>query len=109
MEKLFGMDVVEDDDLHDRAVEEGYRIIDEDDLYAWLADQDRDIGAWPRCGCDRRGLCCVQHRVVRSSEGGLALQEIDPRTGEPRPPEARRLGYEARRFGWDHRFAQAWL
>ena len=109
MENRFGLQIVEDDDLQGRAVAEGYRIEDEGDLYGWLADQARDSGAWPRCGCERRGLCCVEHRVVRSSAGGLALQEIDPRTGRPRSPERRCLEYEARQFGWEHTVAQTWL
>lgn len=93
MEKLFGLDVVVDDNLHGRAVAEGFRIADEDELYGWLADQARATGGWPRCGCARRGTCCLDHRVVKSSTGGLALQKLDFRTGEPRagapPPRTR--------------------
>ena len=88
METLFGLDVVVDDDLHARAVAEGQGLEDEGDLFCWLAEQARESGCWPHCGCERRGLCCLDHRVVRSSTGELDLQEIDHRTGQPRPPEA---------------------
>ncbi len=81
-----GLDVVEDDDLHDRAVAEGFRIADVDELYSWLADQARSSDGWPWCHCESRGRCCLDHGLVRSSTGGLALQEFDHRTGEPRPP-----------------------
>ncbi len=109
MTKLYGLEVVEDDALHRRAVAEGYALKDEGDLYEWLADQARDTGAWPVCGCESRGLCCVAHRIVRSSAGELALQEVDPRSGLARAPEQRRLEREARGFGWQHAFAQTWL
>ena len=109
MEKLHGLDVVVDDDLHDRAVAEGMGLEDEADLFCWLAEQARDSGRWPRCGCARQGACCLDHRVVRSSAGGLALQEIDHRTGQPRDPERRRLEREARAWGHRHNQAQAWL
>ena len=109
MTRLYGLEVVEDDALHRRAVAEGYALEDEDDLYGWLADKARDTGAWPACDCENRDLCCVAHRVVRSSAGELALQEVDPRTGVARPPEQRRLESEARRFGWQHASAQTWL
>ena len=109
MEKLFGLDVVEDDDLLGRAVAEGFRIANEEELCAWLADQDRASDGWPRCGCRHRARCCLDHRVVRSSTGGLALQEIDHRTGRPRPPERQRLEREASAWGHRHTRAQAWL
>ena len=109
METLFGLEVVEDDTLHGRAVAEGMGLENEEDLYGWLAAQSRETGCWPQCGCERRGLCCVDHRVVRSSAGGLALQEIDHRTGRPRDPERRRLELEARVWGHRHNWAQTWL
>ena len=109
MEKLYGLDVVVDDDLHDRAVAEGFRIADEDELYGWLADQARASDAWPWCQCERRGTCCLDHRVVRSSKGGLALQELDHRTGEPRAPERHRQELEAFAWGYRHTWAQTWL
>ena len=73
METLFGLDVVVDDDLHARAVAEGQGLEDEGDLFCWLAERARETGCWPRCGCERRGLCCLDHRVVRSSTGEPAL------------------------------------
>ena len=100
METIFGLEVVVDDDLHDRAVA--------GELYCWLAEQARDSGCWPRCGCERRGTCCLDDRVVKSSTGGLALQEIDRRTGLPRAPEQRRLDMEAKIRGRRHTMAQAW-
>ena len=109
METLFGLDVVVDDDLHARSVAEGMGLEGESDLFCWLAEQARETGSWPRCGCECRGLCCLDHRVVRSSAGGLAVQEIDHRTGLPRPPEQRRLEQEARSWGYQHTWAQAWL
>ena len=109
METLFGLDVVVDDDLHARAVAEGQGLEDEGDLFCWLAEQARESGCWPHCGCERRGLCCLDHRVVRSSTGELDLQEIDHRTGQPRPPEQRRLEQEARVWGYQHTWAQTWL
>ncbi len=109
METLFGLEVVEDDGLHGRAVAEGMGLEDEGDLFRWLAEQARETGCWPRCRCATRGLCCVDHRVVRSSAGALALQEIDHRTGAPRDPERRRLEREARAWGHRHSWAQAWL
>ena len=109
MDTLFGLEVVDDDSLHDRAVAEGMGLDDEDDLFGWLAEQARETGCWPRCGCERRGSCCPDHRVVRSSAGGLALQELDHRTGRPRAPERRRLEREARVWGRRHTLAQAWL
>ena len=109
MDSLFGLEVVDDDSLHDRAVAEGMGLEDEADLFCWLAERARDTGSWPRCGCARRGSCCLDHRVVRSSAGGLALQELDHRTGAPRAPERRRLEREARAWGNRHTWAQAWL
>ena len=109
MDTLFGLEVVDDDSLHDRAVAEGMGLEDEGDLFCWLAEGARETGCWPRCGCARRGSCCPGHRVVRSSAGGLALQELDHRTGEPRVPEQRRLEREARGWGYRHNWAQAWL
>ena len=38
MDNQFGLQVVEDDDLHGRAVPESYRLEDEDDQYGCLAD-----------------------------------------------------------------------
>ena len=99
METLFGLEVVEDDSLHDRAVAEGMGLEDEGDLFCWLAERARDNGRWPQCGCANRCSCCLDHRVIRSSAGALALQEIDHRTGEPRDPECRRLETEARARG----------
>ena len=109
MDTLFGLEVVDDDSLHGRAVAEGMGLEDEGDLFCWLAEQARETGSWPQCGCARRASCCLEHRVVRSSAGGLALQEIDHRTGEPRAPEQRRLEREARGWGHRHTWAQAWL
>ena len=109
METLFGLEVVDDDSLHGRAVAEGMGLEDEGDLFCWLAEGARETGCWPRCGCARRGSCCPGHRVVRSSTGGLALQEIDHRTGQPRAPESRRLEREARVLRHRHTWAQAWL
>ena len=109
METLFGLEVVDDDSLHGRAVAEGMGLEDEGDLFCWLAEQARETGRWPRCDCASRGRCCLDHRVVRSAAGGLALQELDHRTGLPRAPERRRLETEARAWGHRHRWAQAWL
>ena len=103
METLFGLEVVDGDSLHGRAVAEGMGLEDEGDLFCWLAERARETGSWPRCGCASRASCCPGHRVVRSSAGGLALQELDHRTGEPRAPESRRLEAEARTRGRRHR------
>ena len=109
METLFGLEIVDDDSLHDRAVGEGMGRNNEDDLLEWLAEAAMEPGSWPNCGCARRCSYCPRYRVVRSSSGGLALQELDHRTGEPRAPERRRLEREARAWGRRHSRAQAWL
>ena len=91
MQTLFGLDVVVDDDLHARAAAEGTGLEDEDDLFCWLAEQARETAVGRSCGCERRGLCCLDHR-----------------TGLPRPPEQRRLEREARSWGYQHTWAQTW-
>ena len=100
METLFGLEVVDDDSLHGRAVAEGMGLEDEGDLFCWLAERAGGTRRWPQCGCASRGSCCPGHRVVRSSAGALALQELDHRTGEPLDPECRRLETEARARGY---------
>ena len=114
MDKLFGLPVVDDDDLYARAKAEGQAFqgigIDaESDAICWLAELSRDTGRWPRCACETRCAACLDHRFVRSADGGLAMQTIDHRDGRPRPPEWERLRVEAIRFKAVHNQATPWL
>ena len=92
METVFALHVVDDDSLHGRAVAEGMGLEDKADLLYWLAEQARESGRWPQCGCASRSSCCLDHP-----------------TGLPRAPERRRLETEARALGHRHTWAQAWL
>ena len=114
MDKLFGLDVVDDDRLYARAKAEGHAfegtgIEAQSDAFGWMAEMSRDSGCWPRCGCDVRCDACHDHRFIRSADGGLAMQIVEHRSGRPLPPEWHRQRHEAIRFGARHNLATPWL
>ena len=109
MDVFCGVPVVTDDALYRRAAAAGLGFEDEADAYCWLAERHYDTGAWPRCGCAQRCRACPDVRFIRSTDGQLAFQQVDPQSGQPRPPDWERYRREALAFACDHRNAQAWL
>ena len=108
MDTLFGLEVVDDDSLHGRAVAEGMGLEDEGDLFCWLAEQARETGS---CALRLRTPRLVLSRPPRGPilHGRSRPAELDTATGRPARPERRRLEREARAWGLRHTWAQAWL
>ena len=101
---------VHDDELFARAAAEGYGFKDVWEACSWAREAyEPSSSNWPNCGCDNRCKGCRDARFVVSSSGGVASQTIDPRTGNPLPPESNRLEQEAMLFGAEHARAQPWL
>lgn len=95
MDTFCGLPVVSDDELFLRAAAVGLAFADARDAFDCLAEEAQDP--------------CPSARVIRASDGRLAYQRLDHRTGDPVPPEWDRLVWEAIEYAREHRIAQQWL
>lgn len=102
---------IHDDELFACLAAEGFAFETEGEAIGWADEiySHQSRSHWSGCGHARRCSACPGRRFVVSSSGAIAQQTLHHLTGEPLPPEHRRLCEEAFAFRVDHKFATPWL
>ena len=102
-----GLDVVEDDDLHDRAVAEGFRIADVDELYQLARGPsalERRLALVP---LRESGQVLPRPRLGEILDGRTRPAGVRPSHRRAPPPERHRLEREALAWGYEHNSSQS--